>query len=69
VLLLFVTRIAYPALEFAGNAFGPLMLTARFATAGAGGGKGGAGADGVTAFDGRDGRLSPTWLVASTTKV
>lgn len=57
---MFVTRISYPAVAFAANVVGPLMLTARFATAGAGGGRGGAGADGVTAFDGSDGRLSPT---------
>jgi hypothetical protein len=66
VLPLLVTRISYPALEFADNALGPLMLTTRFATAG---GAGGAGPNGITAFDGRDGKLSPTWLVATTTKV
>jgi hypothetical protein len=60
VLPLFVTRISYPVVAFADNVVGPLMLTARFATVGAGGGRGGAGADGVTAFEGRDGKLSPT---------
>ena len=69
MLPLLVTSISYPALEFAANAVGPLMLIARFATAGAGGGRGGAGADGVTAFEGKDGKLSPTWLVATNTNV
>ena len=66
---LFVTSISYPAVVFAVNVVGPLMLTARFAIAGAGGGRGGADADGVTAFEGKDGRLSPTWFVATTTNV
>ena len=66
---LFIIKIAYPALEFASSVLGPLMLTTRFATAGAGGGRGGAGAEGVTLFEGRDGRLLPTWFSASTTNV
>ena len=72
---LFVIRISYPAVEFAVNTLGPLMLTARLATAGGAGGAGAGGcggalgAAGVTEFEGRDGRLSPTWLVATTTNV
>ena len=68
-------RIAYPALEFGGNALGPLMVIRRLATAGGVGGAGdggcggAVGAVGVTEFDGNDGRLLPTWLVATTTNV
>lgn len=73
-MLLFVTRISYPAVEFAGNAPGPVMVTKRLATAGGAGGGGAgwtavAGAAGVTEFDGNDGRLPPTALMARTTNV
>ena len=54
----FVTVIWYPALEFGGKAFGPLIVTRRLATPGVG------GACGVIAFEGAEAGLSPVELTA-----
>ena len=64
---LLITRISYPAVELAGAPVGPLMVTATFTAAeGVGGGT---GAVGVTALEGAESALTPTELVALTTKV
>jgi hypothetical protein len=60
---LFVTMIWYPTSVLAVATVGPLIVTARLATPGAG------GAVGVTALEGAEFALSPMALVARTTKV